>query len=585
MPKIKFFPIKRNFRWNSLWFIVSVMAVSMALIAALSVALIMNFRFDTAIDNAALANNTRIVEAAADRIDDYIREVVRASRAVAEMTEAFPEKTNFLDDAYYFLPEDIDTIAIFSDTGELEMKTDTRTLYPPKELAAQSWFSSVAPGSRLFTLSNPHIQRLYPGEYRWVISMSAGLVWNSGGQTRRGVMLVDLNLDVIREICSSMMSESAYLYIVSEDGQIISHPQQQGLYAGILQEGTLPDGMSEGSMIHGRGKERLLINTANLNYARWRVVGVSSLKGVLSFDEDMPAFIMTIVALILLFVTILALWVSFSITRPLRRLMTLMERVESGDFEVYGEAKGIYEVTTLSDSFNQMVTQVKMLMEKVLSEQQALRKSEMRTLYAQVNPHFLYNTLDSVVWLAERGDQENVMKMIEALSGFFRLTLHGGKDVILARDELKCVENYLTIQKMRFGDKFDFDISADPSVDGLLSMKMILQPLAENAVVHGLGSEEEGGAVTVRAYLDENCLVYEVRDNGVGMEPERLDKLRREESPEPLSSASGLGIKNVRQRIGLFYGASYGLTFESEPDEGTVVTVRIPAIPDADSGG
>ena len=585
MPKIKIAPIRQRLRWNSLWFIVSLIAVSMAMIAASSVALIMNFRFDASINSAALANNTRIVAAAADRIDNYILEIVRSSRVVAEMTEAFPERTNLIDDAYYLLPENIDTIAVFSDTGELEMKTDSRVLYPPKELISQSWFSAVAPGSRLFILSNPHIQHLYPGEYRWVVSMSSGLAWNSGGQPRRGVMLVDINLDFIREICSSMMSESAYLYVVSEDGQIVYHPDQQGIYSGVVQEDTLPVGLSEGSTIHGHGKDRALINAENLNYARWRVVGVSSLKGVLSFDEDMPAFIITIVATILLFVAILAFWVSFSITRPLRRLMALMERVESGEFELYDETRGIYEVTALSDSFNQMVTRVKLLMERVLTEQQALRKSEVRALHAQINPHFLYNTLDSVVWLAERGDRDNAVKMIEALSGFFRLTLHGGKDIIPARDELKCVESYLTIQKMRFGDKFDFEISADPSVDGLLSMKMLLQPLVENAVVHGLGSEKEGGVISVRAYAEEDCLVYEVRDNGFGMEPETLDRLRWEGSPDSPPPDSGIGIQNIRQRIRLFYGGSYGLTFESEPDEGTLVTVRIPILSDADSDG
>ena len=594
-----------------MWFIVSAIAVLMAVLAGVSIVLIMNYRFNVAIDNNAIISNNRIVSTASERIDRYLTEVVQASKPFAENTDVFPTMSDIISNTYILIPEHIDTIAIFTDSGERKIITNSQILYPPEELTAQGWFRAVAPGSRLFSVSSPHIQRLFPGVYPWVVSISVGMSWESDGLPQRGVMLIDLTLDFIRDICSGMMNENLYLYIIDDEGRIVYHPRQQMINVGIHRENTLQiartimnetdmvvrdgtdmvvrdgtgmvasDGTgmvaSDGTgMVVNEGGERLFVKTVGMNNARWRVVGVSSLKGILSYDSDMPVFIWIIIASILLIVFVLAFLISFAVTKPLHRLMSGMQSVESGEWDIFVEKRGVFEVVALSSAFSHMVDRIKALMGRIMDDQKALRESEIRMLHEQINPHFLYNTLDSMVWLAESGNKESVVKMIETLAEFFRLTLHEGNETIPVRDEIKHVESYLTIQKMRFGKTFDFDIEMDPAAEGFLSMKMILQPLAENAIIHGIGRTGEGGLISIRACMgSDNSIVYEVKDNGMGMTSEILERVKKNEP----SGNSGIGIRNISQRINLYYGDGYGLAFESEPEEGTKVSVRIPAVP------
>lgn len=563
------------FKWNSLWILIAIATAAIAVTAVLLITSVMNQRFNHSIDKTTQQNNVQIIENVADNIDSYIQEMTSIADTVTELLSSLSFERSF-QHYHFFLRDDIDTIAVFDHTGNLVLKTDHRLLKPNVDIKNQDWFCSVAPGSRQYKLSAPHVQRLYKGEYRWVLSLCKGVTWkDSSGNINRGIVLVDLNFNNIKELCSKNLGENGYLYILGAEKQLIYHPRQQMIYAGITQKDFFfPYELPDGSTILNKYGERLSVSVQTLENADWRIIGISPLNGLFAFDAEFKRFIAMVVVCIVFIVLLLAVLVSLLITRPMRRLMRLMGKVEEGELNTFSEVKGVYEVNELSRSFNQMVYQIKRLMEQVLSEQEQLRKSEMKTLHAQINPHFLYNTLDSIVWMAESGDQQSVVKMIEALARFFRLSLSGGKDTISVAEELSHAENYLIIQKIRYCDQFDYTIHCSEDVKNCKTLKITLQPIVENAILHGVANLPYAGHLQISAYRNNNCLIFQVEDNGLGMKPEVVDHIL-EAKPK---SKTGIGIQNVNQRIQLMFGKEYGLQYQSELDEGTVVKIRLPII-------
>ena len=563
-----------SLKWNSLLVVMASATTVIAVVAVLMITYTMNNRFNASIDRTTEQNHTQIVDNVSDSIDGYLQEMISVSNTISGLLVDYDVDKVFR--SYHFvLRHDIDTIAVFDAQGGLVMKTDARPLKNNVGIKHQDWFRSVAPGSRMYVFTEPHVQRLYKGEYRWVISLSKGIEWADGNNAHQGVILVDLNFNNIKELCSKELGENGYLYIVDKNGRLVYHPRQQMIYAGI-EDRTVPmaSALAGGSRIFPQDGGRMMISVKALKNADWLVVGVSPLNGLLTYDEELRNFVMLVVICVVLLIIFLAIIVSFFITSPMNRLMRLMGEVEAENLNTFSTARGVYEVNELSCSFNQMVYKIKRLMEQVVEEQQLLRKSEMRALEAQINPHFLYNTLDSIMWMAESGDQKNVVKMIAALAQFFRLSLSGGNETISVKDEMKHAENYLVIQKMRYNDQFDYEIVHDPAVLNGKTLKIMLQPIVENAVIHGVGNLPYKGKIRISAGISQNKLVFEVSDNGFGMKPDVLEGILAENH----SSKSGIGLHNVNQRIQLMYGSEYGLQFESQPDEGTTVRIILPFI-------
>lgn len=562
-------------KWNSLFILIAATTTVIAVIAMLLIVYVMNHRFDASIDRTLKQNNMQITDNVATSIDSYLAEMISVSDTISKLLGG--NNVNSVFQNYHFmLRDDIDTIAVFDEQGKLVMKTDQRPLKQHVDVKQQAWFRSVAPGSRIYTLTEPHVQRLYEREYRWVISLSKGIEWEDENGKHRGVMLVDMNFNNMKELCSKEIGENGYLYIVGANNKLIYHPRQQMIYAGITDSSVpIACNLAEGSAIVPQDDGgRLLVTVKKLKSTDWKIVGVCSMNGLLTFDGELRNFITLVVVCAAIVIIVLSVSVSFLISNPLRRLMYLMGRVEAGELGTFSTIRSVYEVNQLSTSFNQMVYKIKQLMEQVIQEQKQLRKSEMNTLHAQINPHFLYNTLDSIVWMAESGDQQSVVKMITALAQFFRLSLSGGSHTISVADELSHVENYLVIQKMRYDDQFSYTITADDKVKNCKTLKIMLQPIVENAIIHGVGNLPYPGAIDIFAEIEDGKLVYTVRDNGFGMKPEKLEHILDSNS----SSKSRVGVKNVHQRIQLMYGNDFGLQFKSELDEGTEVRIVLPLI-------
>ena len=292
-----------------------------------------------------------------------------------------------------------------------------------------------------------------------------------------------------------------------------------------------------------------------------------------------------ILSLVLIFsavgFSIVAAWsLSRSIYTPIKKLHDVTTTITKNDLRVLINSDNPDEITELGMSFNIMIGKIKELLDSKIKEQENLKKAELRALQAQINPHFLYNTLDTIIWMAESKKTDQVVELVTALSNFFRISLSKGMDWITIGEEVERVRNYLTIQKMRYRDILDFNIAVDKDVEENTILKLILQPLVENALYHGIKNKRQGGTITVRARRkNADEILLEVADDGIGFTPQKLAQLRAELNDDSgeIKMESGFGIGNVNNRIGLYYGRQYGLSIHSEYNTGTRVTLVIPA--------
>jgi two-component system sensor histidine kinase YesM len=279
--------------------------------------------------------------------------------------------------------------------------------------------------------------------------------------------------------------------------------------------------------------------------------------------------------------SVVAAWsLSRSIYTPIKKLHDVTTTITKNDLQTLMTSDNVDEITELGMSFNIMIGKIKELLDSKIREQENLKKAELRALQAQINPHFLYNTLDTIIWMAESKKTDQVVEIVSALSSFFRISLSKGMDWITIGEEVERIRSYLIIQKMRYQDILDFKIEVNEAVAENTILKLILQPLVENALYHGIKNKRQGGTIHVRARRrGEDEILLEVEDDGIGFTPEKLAQLRAEldDDSGDIKLESGFGIGNVNKRIRLYYGKPYGLSVESEYTTGTRVTLVIPA--------
>ncbi len=326
-----------------------------------------------------------------------------------------------------------------------------------------------------------------------------------------------------------------------------------------------------------------LIQEQIQEYIYYETTNLEVLREGIRADVDRVIRIMTVViAAILVGALLLSRKVMAGITGPIGRLCQMTRKAASGDFGVRAQEGGIEELSVLNESFNRMVAQLGDLVEGIKTEQRNLRATELKLLQAQINPHFLYNTLDAIIWLAESGQKEQVVSMVSALSDFFRTTLSKGRDYISVQEEEAHIRSYLQIQQFRYQDILEYDIQIPRELYGYQVLKLTLQPLVENALYHGIKNKRGLGHILVTGRKEGERLFFTVRDDGIGMEEEQLRSVRRIIAGEGTqeSDSSGFGLFNVQQRLQLNYGAEYGIRIESVYGSGTRVTVEMPALLD-----
>ncbi len=398
-----------------------------------------------------------------------------------------------------------------------------------------------------------------------------------------GVIIVDVDQQAIVELCKNIkMGDTGYFSIVTPErkflypvGEIVDESElSPANLKRIIQE-------DEGNFIQRVSGEMEFFIFNTLKNTGWKIIGRVKLKELMRGAYQIRNITLTVVLICIIFIIILYFFISDALTHPIRDLKEKMEQAESGNLEVRASCDNRDEIADLCHSFNVMICKLKGLLEYSIKEQEELKKSELKALQAQINPHFLYNTLDAIVWMTEADNKEEVKSITKNLSSFFRIALSKGEEWISVADETDHVRSYLTIQKVRYRDILDYELDVDPAIHSCKVLKLTLQPLVENAIYHGIKAKRNGGTIRVSGKrVNEETIRFDIIDTGAGIDAEKLRKLREclEEDFFELSKDSGFGLKNVNQRIKLYYGKQWGLSIESEPGEGTHVYLEIPAI-------
>lgn len=279
---------------------------------------------------------------------------------------------------------------------------------------------------------------------------------------------------------------------------------------------------------------------------------------------------------IFILILLLSYYIPLSITRPIRRLSEVTDQVAKGDLSVRSDVRTGTEVAMLNDSLNSMIDKINELLEQVKKEQIRLRKAEFELLQSQINPHFLYNTLDTIVWLAESGEQKEVVSMVGSLSDFFRASLNQGKDIVSIKEELLHVRSYLEIQQVRYQDILQYEIHVPEELEKYMIPKITIQPLVENALYHGIKNKRGKGKIVITGLKEKNSLFLIVEDNGIGIRKEQLLQVRNKINGKALEGKDSFGLYNVNERIRLNFGEGYGIFVESCYGEGTTIKVKLP---------
>lgn len=291
-------------------------------------------------------------------------------------------------------------------------------------------------------------------------------------------------------------------------------------------------------------------------------------------------FLVAAFVCIVIIVVFISYYIPQSITQPIRELSEITDQVAKGNLNVHSEARAGAEISMLNDSLNVMIDKIRELVEQVKKEQIRLRKAEFELLQAQINPHFLYNTLDAIVWLAEAGEQQKVVNMVENLSDFFRTSLNQGKDIISIKEELQHVRSYLEIQQVRYQDILKYEIYVPEEMNKYTIPKITIQPLVENALYHGIKNKRGQGKIAVTGRMEEEYFIIQIEDNGIGMSEKRLQQVRDGIQNKVPTENDIYGLYNVNERIRLNFGEKYGISIESAYMEGTVVSIKLPCVED-----
>lgn len=571
-------------KFKSIQFILTVTITIITTVAMLSVGLSFFKKFSRTTEINASMSTQQIIQQVNMNLEYYLGSMIEISNILGNgihNNSALPnddlqKQMNII----LHSRKDIVSLAVFTAKGEYIIGEDSAKLKEDLDISAQDWFKKAVTYPYVSHFSSPHVQNLFEGKHNWVVSLSKGISFEVKGEKVMGVLLVDMNFKSIDELCKNVsLGKRGYIYIVSNKGTIIYHPQQQLINMGLKSEDT-EDVLiySNGSLIQRVDGENRSIIINTVNYTGWKIVGVSYMDEISAAIKDIGSFVSWSFVFGIMFFLIISTLVSAKISKPIIQLEQSMKLVEEGNFDINIDVQGEAEVVQLSKTFNMMVAKIRYLMNQILLEQEAKRKSELDALQSQINPHFLYNTLDSIVWMAENEKSEDVITMVTALARLFRISISKGKNIIGVHQEIEHARNYLIIQKIRYKNKFEFNINVDPKVAHYRTLKLILQPIIENAIYHGIEYMVDEGFISISVEVMEEKLLFKVIDNGLGMAKEVVDNLLSKELKS--SKGSGVGVKNVHERIQLCFGKEYGIEIESEIEMGTAVKLWLPLIED-----
>ncbi len=579
---------KTIYRRRNIQFITSLSFTLVALVSMLFMGIAFYAQFVRNARQMALENNKQMLEQVSWNLNSYIRKMMNISDFMyynviknKDLTEeSIDKEMNLL---YEENKDYLVSIVCVTEDGAVLAAGPIATRKKSVDLKEQEWFVQAGEKIENLHFTTPHVQNIFESsnyQYAWVISLSRRVELTNAGHTRRGVLLVDMNYSAIEQVFDKANEQnSGYVYLMDRNGEIIYHPRQKAIYSGMVKENNrMASTYEDGTHIENfMGEERAVV-VKTIGYTGWKIVNVTPTSKLFRNAIHIGFFMVMICTVTIFLILFGNIFISDRVTEPLRNLEESIRYLEEGHLEdehIY--IGGSHEIRHLGQTITLMVKRMKDLMDKMVREQEDKRKSELDALQSQINPHFLYNTLNSVVWMVECEQYREALSMVKALAKLFRISLSKGNSIITIEDELTHAQNYMSIQQMLYRNKFCVKIDVEPAIRGCITIKLIVQPILENAIYHGMEFMDGEGEITVHGYEKDGDIYIEVSDNGMGIPEETIESLLTDKS-RARGKGSGIGLWNVNQRIALYFKGDYGLSIKSELDEGTTVTIHLPKI-------
>ena len=588
MEKIRELLTHKNKKTRSMQMTISISFTILSVCCMCLLGVMLYQQFTRKAENLTVENSRQLLNQTTINLEDYLRNMRRISDAMYYTvikntdigSESLEDSMNLLYEAN---KDKLVSVACYTNDGKLTEASPIATEKPGVDVKSQKWFQDAAGELENFHFSTPHVQNLFDDpsyRYYWVVSLSRTVELTRNGNSMLGVLLVDMNYSSIEQLLEKANTDTSgeYVYLMAPDGEIIYHPKQNLIHMGLYEENnTEAAGYEDTTVKENFHGEKRLVTVKTISYTGWKLISVVPMKSFSMGMTGMRNLVVLLVALTVLAVVILNQMVSARISKPLRRLNDSVKEWEAGNMNPDIYIGGSMEVEHLGKTLRSTVAQIRQLMDDIVVEQEEKRKSELDALQSQINPHFLYNTLDSIVWMITGERYDDAVFMITQLASLFRISLSKGKTVIKIEDEVKHARNYMNIQKIRYKNSFEVDFQIEEDIlDGCI-VKLVLQPLLENAIYYGMEFMDGEGEIHVRGYRKDKDVYLEVEDNGLGMpEEEAAELLNGKERPH--KHGSGVGLVNVHSRLKLRFGEAYGLVIHSCPDEGMMVQIHIPYI-------
>lgn len=548
----------------------------------------------------ALSKSGTLAEQYIDRLKLLSTLLARNPQTIAALssaqTQADEREVLLLIETILTSDPSIKSVIVVGKDGYVLSNERSLNMTRSSDMMNEPWYVAAI-NSSMPVLTPARMQNFSMNRDNWVISMSQEIRDASGGNL--GVVLIDIEYRGIEALLNDLeLGESGFTFIMNHDGDIVYHKDSSYFVDADKQVELQNIARMEDGLIPGQTK---LVYKTKLQNTDWTLVGVNSLDGLRTIREQLMMSITAVGLGLLLLIAAAAPLLAKSMTRPLHRLQQAMAQMKNGSLEVSVTETGLTETKELTQHFNEMVRELRRLMHEVEAKEKALRGYELSVLHSQINPHFLYNTLDTIVWMAEFNESERVISTTKALARFFQLSLSGGSETTTIANEMNHVTQYLYIQKERYGENLLYQVDFDPALADVVIPKIILQPLVENAIYHGIRAKDGPGHVNISCARDDaGNAVFVVQDDGVGFNPgQNVRSIAAAESMDEVGSANteealpatrpgapalpklgGVGIGNVDNRLKLYYGIEKGVQIVSQPGKGTTATIIIPVRPD-----
>ncbi|RSI74276.1 Sensor histidine kinase YehU [Streptococcus oralis] len=548
------------------------MVISIFLVFLILLALVGTFYYQSssaAIEATIEGNSQTTISQTSHFIQFYIKKLETTSTSLTQQTDVLAYAENPSQDQVkgirdLFLTilkadQDLKTVVLVTKSGQVISTDDSVQMKTSSDMMAEDWYQKA-----IHQGAKPVLTPARKSDSQWVISVTQELVDTKGANL--GVLRLDISYETLEAYLNQLqLGQQGFAFIINENHEFVYHPKHTVYSSSSEMEAMKP------YIETGQGytlDHQSYVSQEQIAGTDWTVIGVSSLE---KLDQVRSQLMWTLLGASALSLLACLCLVWFSLKRwiaPLKDLRETMLEIASGTQNLRAKEAGAYELREVTRQFNAMLDQIDQLMADVRRQEEATRQYELQALSSQINPHFLYNTLDTIIWMAEFQDSQRVVQVTKSLATYFRLALNQGKDLISLSDEINHVRQYLFIQKQRYGDKLEYEIDEDPAFGNLVLPKLVLQPLVENALYHGIKEKEGQGHIKVFVQKQDTGLVIRIEDDGVGFQAAG-------DSSQSQLKRGGVGLQNVDQRLKLHFGENYQMKIDSVPSKGTTVEIYI----------